>query len=346
MAMKIDSLHKSIILELVKMKFPTTDTKSGRPIKCSNSDYLDAMFYVLKEGIGWDYLKGFAVKGNTVRQKFKKWSEAGIFKSAWVILVHLYKEFKIDFDDLFVDASHIKNYNGVDMVGKNLYDRFRKSTKLSIITDDIGTPISIKCCPGNVHDIKMVIDLLDNVPFEFDHYHTQYLIADKGYVGKELEKDILKKNYLKLITPTKRTKEQVKKDKERIKKLNSVKRKLNDKIKKNDMDNKILSKLPKYNRDKKKILENIKKNRRVIKELNKEKKRLEKKKKKRGRKTLKEKKLLKRFIVEHSFSWFKKYTRLRIRKDKFYTNFESFIFFGASNIVSCKLKNFLGKCVK
>jgi hypothetical protein len=86
--------------------------------------------------------------------------------------------------------------------------------------------------------------------------------------------------------------------------------------------------------------ENIKKNIKINKTYLKNLKSIKnqyKPKKKRGRKSLIEKKLEKRFIVEHSFSWFKKYKRLVLRRDSNYAIFESFVFFGAANIIANKV---------
>jgi hypothetical protein len=177
--------------------FPIDKYKTiGRPLKYDNNTYLDAMFYVLKCGIGWNYLKGFNL-----------WSSKNIFKLAWAIIVNIYAQFKLDFYDLFIDCSHIKNYLGHDVVGANFYYIFRLSTKLSIITDNMGTPIEIALNNGNVHDIKIVLETIDSIKFDIDYYDAEYLIADKGYVSFELKDTLSKKYYLELITPNKKTKE-------------------------------------------------------------------------------------------------------------------------------------------
>ena len=61
----------------------------------------------------------------------------------------------------------------------------------------------------------------------------------------------------------------------------------------------------------------------------------------RGRKPKNEYKLKKRFIVEHTFSWFKHYGRLFRRKDKKLLPFESFVFMAASNIIANKITNLI-----
>ena len=115
------------------------------------------------------------MSGDTLRKIFKKWSSVDVFKISWSILLHIYGEFKLDFDDMFIDASHIKNYMGCESTGKNLYDRFRKATKLSIICDDIGVPISIHLEKSNVHDIKLVESNLEKLDIDIES--TKFLIG-------------------------------------------------------------------------------------------------------------------------------------------------------------------------
>lgn len=48
-------------------------------------------------------------------------------------------------------------------------------------------------------------------------------------------------------------------------------------------------------------------------------------------------KLSKRHIVENTFSWFKKFKRLILRYDRKIENFKSFVYIGASIIISKKV---------
>lgn len=261
----IPLLVKNIIVELVNLYQPSK-TSVGRPSVCSTEEYVDLMFYVLKEGIGWEYLNFGKVKGNTVQKKFKHWLQNDIFKKTWVILVHIYDNLKMDFNDLFIDASHIKNILGYEKVGKNFYDRYRLATKLSIITDDIGAPIGIHIDKSNVHDLNLTENTIEKIPVDIES--TKYLIGDKGYIGSDLEKKIYEKYKIQLNTPKRR---------------NSRRNSTEDK---------------KYG-------------------------------------------LSKRYIVEHTFSWFKNFKRLRNRYDKKIAQFQNFVYFGASCIVSKKIDKFL-----
>ena len=265
----INCLVKNITLEVIKLLFPPS--KIGRKPKHTNEEYLKEIFYVLKEGIGWDYSKGLKVTGDALRKIFKKWTDGEVFKLVWAIVVDIYSTFKLDFNDVFIDASFIKNYMGSETVGKNHYDRFKKATKLSIITDDIGAPIGIILDKGNVHDIKLVTDTIRSIQLPLNS--VENLIADKGYCSKSLKGKLYRKYMMQLITPRKKKKGQ--------------------------------------------------------------------KGKIRGRKPKLEYKLKDRFIVEHTFAWFKHYARLFRRKDRKIKNFESFVFLGASNIIGNKLNHLL-----
>jgi transposase len=263
---KLNPLAENIILDVVELLYPVKKTKRGRPTKCTNKDYLNYMFYVLKHGIGWEYLTDAIVKGNTVQRKFNEWSKKGIFKLAWLIIINIYSTFKVDFSDLYIDASHIKNSLGVDYVGSNIYDRFRKATKLSIVCDNLGIPVGLHIDKSNKHDITLLMQTMDNIPFDISSF--EFLIGDKGYIGSKQSKEIYKKYCVKLITPNRK----------------------NAKIKDNNYD-----------------------------------------------------KLKNRYIVERTFSWFKKYRRLCRRKDKLKINFESFVFFGAANITTNKINKIVNR---
>jgi transposase len=328
---QINPLLKSIIITLIDLLIPKKVNSIGRPVKCDEKTYIDAIFYVLTSGIGWNYIRGYPVTGDAIRKKFIYWSSYNIFKYAYVILVNIYLEFNINVDKLFLDASHIKNIFGKDCVGKNVYDRFRKSTKLSIITDVEGIPISMAVGPGNTHDSKMIKDtlkLFDDI--DVTYYDTQYLIADKGYYGSNISEMICNEYKMILVTPDKRTTEEINERKLKVKQINKLNKEIikeTDKLKKYN-SNKIVNNINNLVSKKKVIKNRIKKLKQKHKELN---------KKKRGRKTDKYKLLKDRYVVERTFSWFKKYNRLLNRKDRYISSFESFIFIGASNIVSNKL---------
>ncbi len=115
-----------------------------------------------------------------------------------MLLIKIYEQLNLDLDDLFIDASHFKNMLGCEDIGRNHYDRFKKATKLSIITDAKGIPLSLSLNASNIHDSQMLDNLLQNMqvdPSKFTH-----LIADSGYMSADKEKQLYREHLLKYIT--------------------------------------------------------------------------------------------------------------------------------------------------
>ena len=94
----------------------------------------------------------------------------------------------------------IKNCKGVDLLGKNHYDRNRLGNKISLVVSNNGIPLSISLTTANVHDIHEVIPTLDNLPFKTKKFT---LIADKAYLSNNL-KSVMKDRKIQLITCYKR----------------------------------------------------------------------------------------------------------------------------------------------
>lgn len=188
MKFKQDSLVKNIILELVNEKYKIDPNKihKGRPLKCSYNTYIEHIFYVLRNNVGWEHINDPNITGSSIRKTFHRWSKDGIFKDAYEILIYIYDQFKMNLDDLFIDSSHIKNILGQDVKGKNHYDRNRFGTKISIITDNLGTPVSITFSESNIHDINSVESSINNIPKNLEK--SSNIIGDKGYISDNLKK--------------------------------------------------------------------------------------------------------------------------------------------------------------
>ena len=83
----------------------------------------------------------------------------------------------------------------------------KNGSKLSIITDSNGAPINIGIYKGNMNDILILKDQLTTKylvdPFIMNK-HKKYLLADKGYDGIELIKQIIENGYTPIIAQNKR----------------------------------------------------------------------------------------------------------------------------------------------
>ena len=217
---KIEPLVKNILLELINFYIPNKTTTKGRPVKCSNEKYIDLIFYVLRIGVCWAHIND-VVSGDAIRKKFSYWTELGLFEKAWKITVYVYNQLKCNFDDLFIDASHIKNIFGTEMIGANHYDRSRNGTKLSVICDDKRIPISMSFSASNIHDIKMLESLLNDIPLDVSNIYN--LITDRGYISEPISRSVYEKFRINVITQKKRNMDSnTKEEKAKMKKRHIV----------------------------------------------------------------------------------------------------------------------------
>jgi hypothetical protein len=86
------------------------------------------------------------------------------------------------------------------MTGYNPTDRSKLGTKRHILTDKDGIPISVVITSANTHDVKVVIDVVDNAVIERPTSSSttknkiikQNLCLDKAYNSKTINQEIIK----------------------------------------------------------------------------------------------------------------------------------------------------------
>lgn len=99
----------------------------------------------------------------------------------------------------------IKNIKGIDNIGPNKYDRFRNGTKINVIVNNLGIPISIKVNRSNDYDDIITEKLINKsmIKIVSSRKYPVYLSGDKGYVSKKIKSRLYKKGII-LNTPTKK----------------------------------------------------------------------------------------------------------------------------------------------
>lgn len=77
---------------------------------------------------------------------------------------------------------------GSEGTGYSCFDRFRKSTKLSIITDDLEVPLSIHLQKGHVHDVKLVLSNMKiNIGRRQEYNSSMIFEKYPAWVGRRQE---------------------------------------------------------------------------------------------------------------------------------------------------------------
>jgi len=140
---------------------------------------------------------------DTIRKKFIKWSNDGIFKLAFVECLNL-KSINSDIE-LIIDSTFINNKYGIEDIGLNTDNKKKKASKLSIITDKdkfiysvinikINKKIDVKIDKrlkknkkiykkrkGFIHDVKTIQSTLDIINPKYN-FNNVTLLGDKGYI--------------------------------------------------------------------------------------------------------------------------------------------------------------------
>lgn len=175
-----------------------------RKSKYSSRYYIENILYVLKTGIQWSYLKCDS-HYSSVYKKFSYWVNLNIFLKFYTDNLYLYishqNKHKNYLNDLFIDASHIKNIYGSDIIGMNHYDRYRNSTKCNVIVDQNKIPLSYTFTKGNISDSSQTEILVNKLPILCkDKRISHYLVGDKGYINKDTRIK-LKQKKIFLVVP-------------------------------------------------------------------------------------------------------------------------------------------------
>jgi len=177
--------------------------KLGRKNSYPLTHYIEVFRYVLKTGISWRDLN-YPLHWSTYYKKFLSWINAGIFHKLHTIILKLATSKKIinseNLKTLYIDSTMIKNFKGIDLLGKNHYDRNRKGNKITLICSSNGIPISISLTSANTNDQMQVIPALDNITLKIIRPR---LVADGAYVSNKL-KTQLKQRKIKFIYPYKK----------------------------------------------------------------------------------------------------------------------------------------------
>ena len=159
---------------------------------------------------------------DTIRKKFIKWSNDGIFKSAFEECINLNS---VNNDiELIIDSSFINNKYGIEDIGLNTDNKKKKASKISIISDKdkfIYSVINIKINIKNnvkidkrlkinknkkkfkkrigfIHDVKTIQTSLDAINNKYN-FNNVILLGDKGYINNK-EIYYINKKKVNLVT--------------------------------------------------------------------------------------------------------------------------------------------------
>lgn len=188
--------------------------------KYSLDTILGVIEYVLKTGSSWrsldlDIFKNNDIKWQSIYYHFDKFSRAKVFENVYSQILNDYfkknKSNKLKY--LSIDASMVRNYYASN-VGFNGFYKKKKWSKLSLIVDSNGFPISALLVTGNQSDKSLFFKNMKRLRINItsnaknNNKHKRYFLADAAYDSNDIRETIEENNITPLIWHIRRNRKQ------------------------------------------------------------------------------------------------------------------------------------------
>ena len=200
MNFSIHSEIKKIILNTDKLK--NTYTKNYSNSKHSLDLIIKELIFFMKSGNSWNTFRS-PIKSKTLYWHFQKFVAFNIFLRLFNKIRNVYLKNYIQTDvTLLIDSTSIPNKNGINKIGRNKFYKNKKCTKISLMTDINGFPLSILFLKGNFHDIKTFKNHIRDAQIIIPK-HKKTILADKAYAAKSTYDLLADKDIAHIIPPRK-----------------------------------------------------------------------------------------------------------------------------------------------
>src|SRR3972149_4439465 len=179
---------------------PPTIKKPGRP-RVNNRNVIDGIWHVLWTGCQWKAIERdwFGVSSSVLHERFQSWQQQGIWEQVFRSLLRFYgRRRRIQWKWQSIDSRSCASPLGGSDTGDNPTDRATKGSKIHILVDQHGAPLSVWITGANQHDKwsleDLVIHMLVKRPTS-----DQHLCADKGYDYPDVHQFVTEQGYQKHI---------------------------------------------------------------------------------------------------------------------------------------------------
>ena len=199
-------LYLTIFNNLIKdPKYHKPSEEKRRPRIQDLEGIFKTIVLKLKSGSQWKYL---TCQGNfsisTVFNYYSLWVQKGLFYDLWTHALNVYSSTKrINWKYQAIDSSLIKCKKGGTVRGPNSCDRGRSGSKISSLVDKNGIPLACVLTPANVHDSRMVEELLSKYVLRRPVYQ-QHMNMDTGYDSRAIRTSLENNNYIPHIPRNRR----------------------------------------------------------------------------------------------------------------------------------------------
>jgi transposase len=164
---------------------PKPCPKGGRPA-ADNRAVMNGIWYILWTGCQWKavHKDWFGVCSSTLRERFQTWQQVGIFQQVMIRMVRFYARYKgIQWLFQAIDSKTCLAPLGGTETGKSPVDRGKRGSKIHLLVDQRGAPLSVQITSANRHDKWLADELIISivVPRPTADQVEQHICMDKGY---------------------------------------------------------------------------------------------------------------------------------------------------------------------
>ncbi|MFI8370963.1 IS5 family transposase [Streptomyces sp. NPDC085466] len=195
MAGIVERLVPDELWELFQRVVPEAPSRpqGGGRRRHGDREVLAAIVFVATSGCTWQHLPAasFGPSGATAHRRFTEWSKARVWaKLHRLVLDELGSRGELDWSRCAIDSVTMRAMKG-GLTGPNPVDRGKYGSKIHLITERTGLPISVGISGANLHDSQALIPLVKGIPPIRSRRGRRRrkpgkLHADKGYDYRHL----------------------------------------------------------------------------------------------------------------------------------------------------------------
>ncbi|MEG8184652.1 IS5 family transposase [Nocardia terpenica] len=183
-----------VLVESVLPKFEPR-RQGGGTAPVEERAVFTAVVFVLTSGCAWRMLPAsFGVTVPTAHRRFTVWTEAGLWRRLHrAVLDELGRQGLIDWSRAVIDAASVRAKKGGPLTGPSPVDRGKSGSKIHVLSDRAGTPLSVGISAANTNDAEALRPLVKAIPAVRSRRGPRRrkpakLHADKAYDTAELRR--------------------------------------------------------------------------------------------------------------------------------------------------------------
>ncbi|WP_246459063.1 IS5 family transposase [Amycolatopsis jiangsuensis] len=168
----MDELSRRLVPDelwaLVEPLIPPGKTRpqGGGMSRVGDRAVFTAIVFVLTSGCAWRHLPpSFGVTVPTAHRRFTEWTKVGLWRDVHrAVLDELGGKGMIDWSRAVLDGASVRAKKGGGLTGRSPVDRGKPGSKIHVLSDRAGLPLTVGISAANTHDSHALRPLVNALP--------------------------------------------------------------------------------------------------------------------------------------------------------------------------------------